>query len=548
MRHLPLCLFLSLLVLTAGAARAAVIVDGVDKGDSYTVSDSTDTAAVFTGSGTIIQTGSDVNPAKYMGSFTGFSGVLRLTRTTGEFWLLNGPNLVKGDGNDLEMNIAASNATLVFNDPDGENPITYHFSVLNGTGSVRTSNGTQVQTCTLVLGTDTENYTPQYGNNYSGNIIQWAISGGQQSNFKLVKVGTNTQILSGNNAGMAGVEIQGGVLEAASATALGAKYVRLNGGTLRLDQAIDGINYVASSGDYTRNGTLEVNAAEGKSWRLDKYPSGANVNFVKTGAGTVIMSGNYSGNTLNSAEIKEGKIQLDATAGSALVFPKNFNVQIDKGACVEYLSNPGNNQFICYFTIDGGELISNTGQHLTVTNVTLRGGTMTGVGTSSTAYGNFLIDGKFIVDVVAGATNASENVSEINADAVEFAFRKNSSREIQVNAGAQLDINATMVSSLNVGATNKTGGGVLNLTKENTYTGGTNVKAGTLKLTGDGTLGSGNTTVSSGATLEIGPANPIPDPGSQDETAKIIPVKNVANAVILNGTGYSNAGALRVTG
>ncbi|MBR0190581.1 MAG: autotransporter-associated beta strand repeat-containing protein [Thermoguttaceae bacterium] len=550
MHRLPLCLFLSLFAWFAGTACASVIVNGVDTGsDTYTVKDSTDTAAVFTGSGTIIQTGSDVNPARYTGSFTGFSGVLRLTRTTGEFWFLNSPNLVKGEGKDLEMNIAADNATLVFNDPDAENPITYHFSVLNGTGTVRTSNGTLVQTCTLVLGTDTANYTPVNGNNYSGNIIQWAISGGQQSKFNLIKVGANTQILSGDNSsGVSSVEIQGGVLEAASANALGSKKVKLNGGTLRLDQAIDGINYVASSGDYTRNGTLEVNAAEGKSWRLDKYPSGANVNFVKTGAGTVIMSGNYSGNTLNSAEIKEGKIQLDATAGSALVFPKNFDVKIDKGACVEYLSNPGNNQNICYFVIDGGELISNTGQHLTVTNVTLRGGTMTGVGTSSTAYGNFLIDGKFIVDVVPGATTASQNLSEINANAVEFAFRTNSSREIQVNAGAQLDINATMVSGLNTGAINKTGDGVLNFTKANTQNRSINVNAGTLKLTGDGTLGIGSTTVSSGATLEIGPANPIPDPDSEDETATITPVKTISSNVILNGTGISNGGAMRIMG
>ena len=532
MRHSLFCLFLSLLVLFAGTARAAVIVNGVEKGDSYTVSDSTDAAAVFTGTGTIIQTGSAVNPAKYTGSFTGFSGVLRLTRTTGEFWLLSGPNLVKGEGKDLEMNVAASNASLVFNDPDEANPITYRFSVLNGTGTVRTSNGTKVQTCTLVLGTDTANYAPQYGNDFSGNIRDWDISGSRKSHFNLIKVGTNTQILSGNNSsGLVNVEIQGGVLEAASATALGAKNVKLNGGTLRLDQAIGGINYAAASGDYTPNGTIEVNAAAGESWDLEKYQTGSMINFVKTGEGTVRMTGNYSGGALNSAEIREGRIQIYGdTAEQARVFPAYTNVQIHEGASVEYLKNSQDFNNICPYSIYGGELISNIeGSHLTAGHLGLYGGTLTGVGDGSN-YGNFLFDG----NLTAYQSDINGGVSNINASKVDFSFRNGrATKAIQVKPGAQLNLNAVITSAFTDGVSHitKLGGGLLVFTKANVYNLPTNVNEGTLRLSEAGTLGNASktVTVARGATLEI--ANGT----------------TVANPLTISGTGVSNAGAVNFT-
>ncbi|MBQ6107172.1 MAG: hypothetical protein IJK97_03090, partial [Thermoguttaceae bacterium] len=444
-----------MLVLSVGTARATVIVNGTDTGsNSYTVKDSTDTAAVFTGTGTIIQTGSGASPARYTGSFTGFSGLLQLTRTTGEFWFLNSKNLVKGDGNDLEMNIAANNATLVFNDADADNPISFHFSVLNGPGNIRTSNGTQVAACTLVLGTDTAGYDGTKGHNFSGKIIKCNLSGGGQSYFNLKKVGTNTQTLSGDNTGLAGridveggmlvsntskslgtahvyvssgaslyfndpqtvanaidfagtgvgnntaalrvygnitfsgnltltanstiyvdknktskitnelaggsnaytltktgsgfltiatqadknsingVVIQGGLLEAASANALGGatsgNHVKLAGGTLRLSTAVGEITFDTTG---TPKGAISVNnTSTTQSWDLTNYLATKDIDFVKIGAGTVRMTGNYSDKALKSAEIRAGRIQIyGSTAEEARVFPVGANVQVKQG-------------------------------------------------------------------------------------------------------------------------------------------------------------------------------------------------------------------------
>ncbi|MBQ9455632.1 MAG: autotransporter-associated beta strand repeat-containing protein [Thermoguttaceae bacterium] len=656
MRYTSFCLFLSSLILFASAARASVVVDGNDTGqDSYTVSDA-NKASVFTGTGTIIQNGQGQNPVAYTGSLTGFSGVLKLTGTSGQFWVMGGPNMVKGAGNDLEMRVE-QNGQLILTDPDAASPIEFHYSVLNGTGTIRTSNGTKVQTCTLVLGTDTANYDGANGHHFAGNIVTWGINIGGQSNFNLKKVGTNTQTLSGNNYGFTannridieggmlvsnkstalgsahvyvnpgtslyfnetqtvgntiefagtgvgnntaalriygnitftgnltlnadstiyvqpnytskitnqlwgksqantltktgagtlsistkdgmnsikGVVVQQGVLEAASANALGGNNVKMAGGTLRLKTNVGTMTFATDN----PSGTIEVNAAAGESWDLANYQTGQNIKFVKTGEGTVRMTGNYSGGALNSAEIREGRIQIYGdTAEQARVFPAYTNVQIHEGASVEYLKNSQDFNNICPYSIYGGELISNIeGTHLTAGHIGLYGGTLTGVGEGS-SYGSFLFDG----NLTAYQSDINGGVSNINASKVDFSFRNGSAtKAIQVKEGAQLNVNAVITSAFTGGVTyiNKLGGGLLVFTKENVYNLPTNVNEGTLKLAEAGTLGNASktTTVKDGATLEI--ANE----------------KTHSNAITLNGAGVSTtvedvttyAGALNFT-
>jgi len=531
MRHTSFrfTVFLSLFVLLAGAARASVIKNGTDTGlETYTINSSADKTAIFTGSGTLVK--ADNEAGAFTGSLTGFDGVLQIT---GQYWTFGGSNMVKGTDKDLELNVQTSNYSdgAIFNNPDAASPISFHYSVLNGSGNIRTSRGTKIRTCTLVVGTDTQDYDGVNGHVYSGNIIKWDIDLGGQSDFTLEKVGTNTQTLSGDNWALTNVKVSGGVLEVAKANALGNASITMNGGTLRLSAGLSWRTYTAATEEWKPSGTIEVNNTSDTPWVLNNYQTGEDISFVKTGSGTVKMYGNYSGGKLKSVEIKEGTILITNTenkAELARVFPASSTVKVYEGATVEYAVNPMDYNGIPAYTLNGGELKSNiANSHLTTGEVNLYGGTLTGTGDGSTNFGNFLFD----KNVTVYPSEEYGNTSEINAKAVQFSFRVASTKAITVEENAQLNVNA-VVKFYQAGGMaefiTKEGKGVLNFTKANTYTVPTNIDAGTLKLSEDGTLGDGtkDVTVKDGATLEI--AN----------------TKAVSNYINLFGNGYDSVGAL----
>ena len=70
----------------------------------------------------------------------------------------------------------------------------------------------------------------------------------------------------------------------------------------------------------------------------------------------------------------------------------------------------------------------------------------------------------------------------------------------KVGSGKELTLSGTISGA---GAMEKTGSGTLTLSKANTYSGGTTVTEGTLKLSENGTLGSGAVEIQSGSALEL---------------------------------------------
>lgn len=84
-----------------------------------------------------------------------------------------------------------------------------------------------------------------------------------------------------------------------------------------------------------------------------------------------------------------------------------------------------------------------------------------------------------------------------------FAIR-NKALTVEVADNATLTFNAVLSTVSSSDAFTKTGAGTLRFSSANTYTNPTIISAGSIKLEGEGSLGSGAVTVKSGATLDLG--------------------------------------------
>jgi fibronectin-binding autotransporter adhesin len=104
---------------------------------------------------------------------------------------------------------------------------------------------------------------------------------------------------------------------------------------------------------------------------------------------------------------------------------------------------------------------------------------------------------------------------------------------LAVNAAGELSLNGVVSESGGAKTITKSGAGILRLTQANTYTGVTNVNAGTIYISNNESLGKtdGNTVVASGATVY-----------------GVAPLSALAEAFTISGTGVGGNGALRIGG
>lgn len=357
----------------------------------------------------------------------------------------------------------------------------------------------------LTVGTDNADYT------FGGNLRNGAGTG----TLSLVKVGSGTLTLVNTNTYTGTTTLNGGTLlirDAASLGSQGENGLLLNSGTLGF---ISGANTLTRN--FTLNGTdggfTAVNADD--TLTLSGTLSGSG-SLTKRGAGTLILTSInfYSGGTTiesgtlvansnfalsSGAVANNGSLVLSGTDNRIFINTISGSGNLVKtGTGMVMLL--GNSTYSGGTTIQSGTLAVNNNNALGTGNVTLAGGTLQASGESLSNAVTFT--------AASGLNTASTGNAQIPGLTLKGGVTLAGDGALTVTGNTRTAIDS-VVSEDSVGRTLiKDGAGTLVLTRDNTYTGGTFVRAGTLVVNnaynrtalGSGT-GEGAVTVGRGATL-----------------------------------------------
>ncbi|MBR6435219.1 MAG: autotransporter-associated beta strand repeat-containing protein, partial [Thermoguttaceae bacterium] len=300
--------------------------------------------------------------------------------------------------------------------------------------------------------------------------ITW--SGVLTGNGGITKTGAGTLKLSGTNTFSGGITVSGGKLLVTGAS-VGTGKTTNNGATVEFfADSGETITITNQVGNYTANGV------KGKT--------------IKTGAGTLSTNNWISG----LVELQQGTIQLTNGFGSGRRF--NGEITIAKNAKLDCAAHDSlgygdgsSTKMYLYGLMDnsqGNESLRNTEFHM-------YGGTA-----QSSSGGSFdiLNSGvKFYSHALTGATPEDPTVSTVSS---KLLLRHNDSLQINTDANSQLNLTGEITGWYNNktqynGSITKLGDGMLEITANNPkYSGTTTISAGTLKLSGAGTLGTGSVT------------------------------------------------------
>ncbi|MES2207138.1 MAG: autotransporter-associated beta strand repeat-containing protein [Pseudomonadota bacterium] len=445
-------------------------------------------SGVISGSGNLTKTGSSKLTLSGTNTYTGTTTV-----SAGQLTLEGGASLA-----DSTAVTVASGATLFLQDNDET------IGSLTGEGTVTLNGGS------LTVGGDNTSTT------YSG-IIEDGIDGAQN----LIKTGTGTLSLSGSNTFTGTTTVRdGGVLSVEGDSNLGSGTLTLNGGTLTVTGTGTIDNAIATGFD----GATVSNA---DAVTLSGVISGSYA-LTKQGAGTLTLTGTntYSGSTtLSSGTLS---IASDSNLGSGtLTLAAGTTLQITGATTIDNaiaLSGGASLQADAAVTfsgtLSGAYTLTKTGTGtltLSADNSAADTGLSVSAGTLSIATNNNLTGSDFTLSGGTLLLASGGNLFSNNPISNNIVLNSNSTIQTASNVYARL----TGVIS-GSGSLTKTGVGNLMLDSANTYTGATNLSAGSIIINSDSaTLGGpdagnnnayGTVTISTGAHLDFNYAVPIANP------------------------------------
>ncbi|EAT59359.1 autotransporter-associated beta strand repeat-containing protein [Chlorobium ferrooxidans] len=309
------------------------------------------------------------------------------------------------------------------------------------------------------------------GGDNSDTAYEGVISGGG-----ITKTGTGTLTLGGQNTFTGGVRINQGTLsvgtigdggEAGNLGAAGssATLLQLGGGTLQYTGTTASTNRSFTITNGTISSIAVTNAGTNLTVTGNSGSSISTGGLTKLGSGTLTMSGsnNYSGLTT----ISEGTMKLGTQGSSVSSTP---------------LGNMGGGTVVlagATLDLNGFTLSSSEALTLNGTGVGGAGALINSSGTAAT-YGGLITLGSSSTIVSNGSIILSNTGTITGAG---FGLTLGGTGSASSLAG---------IIGTGAGSLSKEGSGTWSLSGTNTYSGSTTITAGTLKLDGSGTLGSGS--------------------------------------------------------
>ncbi|ESJ69617.1 AIDA autotransporter-like protein ShdA [Salmonella enterica subsp. enterica serovar Manhattan str. CFSAN001078] len=372
---------------------------------------------------------------------------------------------------------------------------------------------------------------------------------------KLTKQGDGTLILSNTGNDYGDTEIDGGILAAKDAAALGTGDVTIaESATLELSQGtLD--NNVTGEGQIVKSGSDELIVTGANDYSGGTTISGGTLtadHADSLGTGTIANNG--------VLQVGEGELKNTLSGTGSLV-------KIGTGE----LALNGDNDYSGGTTIDDGVLIADNADSLGTGAVANNGvlqvgegeleNTLSGTGSLvKTGTGELTLSGDN--DYSGGTTIDDGVLIADNADSLGTGAVANNG-ELQVGEG---ELENTLSGS---GSLVKTGTGELTLNGDNSYSGGTTItggtliaanvnalgggdvdNAGTLKLDAEGEFNLANVTTQSGATTELskGTTLNVDSLTQQADSTLNIDLSKTNGESAITADSVSLAGALNITG